>query len=179
MLIPLIALSDVHKSQTAKILKNKSDSIILFFQYQLISLLVFSIMMSIFLPLWKPIAFFMSNNELTTLLSWKIVKIIIGFYLLYATSSTADSFFYGSGKTINLLIESLIVNILIYVPVLIYWQVEHKNLSLNVIILIFSGTIALDSLIGYCLIFFNFLRWKEKKEDKTLVVFNQLKNRKD
>ncbi len=172
MLIPLVTLSDVHKSQTAKILKNKNDSIILFFQYQLISLLVFLVMMGIFLPLWKPMAFFMSNNHSTTLLSWKIVKIIIGFYVLYATSSTADSFFYGSGKTINLLIQSLIVNILIYVPVLIYWQIEDRNLSLNAIILIFGATMAFDSLIGYGLIFFNFLRWKEKKEDETLIVFD-------
>lgn len=173
MLIPLITLSDVHKSQTAKTLKNKSESIILFFQYQLISLFVFLLMMSIFLPLWKPMAFFMSNNQTTTLLSWKIAKIVIGFYILYATSATADSFFYGSGKTINLLIQSLIVNILVYVPVIIYWQIANKSLSLDAIVLIFGSTMALDSFIGYGLIFFTFLRWKEKATDKSLIVFKQ------
>lgn len=115
----------------------------------------------------------MSNNQTTTLLSWKIAKIVIGFYILYATSATADSFFYGSGKTINLLIQSLIVNILVYVPVIIYWQIADKSLSLDAIVLIFGSTMALDSFIGYGLIFFTFLRWKEKATDKSLIVFKQ------
>jgi len=32
---------------------------------------------------------------------------------------------------------------------------------------------ALDSFIGYGLIFFTFLRWKEKPTDKSLIVFKQ------
>gem|GEM_PF-948467 len=58
MLIPLITLSDVHKSQTAKTLKNKSESIILFFQYQLISLFVFFANDEYFFTIMKTYGFF-------------------------------------------------------------------------------------------------------------------------
>ncbi|MBR0318573.1 MAG: multidrug transporter [Spirochaetia bacterium] len=99
------------------------------------------------IPLWKS---FMTHvlqfSDVDKL--YNLVKLLLGFYVLYAVQNVFDSEFYGLGKTNYLLFESLVTNIVYYGTAFILYLTDIWNPSLAGIALLFGIGNAFDSIVS-------------------------------
>lgn len=79
---------------------------------------------------------------------YNLVKLLLGFYVLYAVQNVFDSEFYGLGKTNYLLFESLVTNIAYYGTAFILYLTGIWNPSLAGIALLFGIGNAFDSIVS-------------------------------
>ena len=99
------------------------------------------------IPLWKG---FMTHvlqfSDVDKL--YNLVKLLLGFYVLYAVQNVFDSEFYGLGKTNYLLFESLVTNIVYYGTAFILYLTDIWTPSLTGIALLFGIGNAFDSIVS-------------------------------
>ncbi|MBQ7746633.1 MAG: multidrug transporter, partial [Spirochaetia bacterium] len=99
------------------------------------------------IPLWKS---FMTHvlqfSDVDKL--YNLVKLLLGFYVLYAVQNVFDSEFYGLGKTNYLLFESLVTNIVYYGTAFILYLTDIWTPSLTGIALLFGIGNAFDSIVS-------------------------------
>ena len=99
------------------------------------------------IPLWKGfMAHVLQFSDVDKL--YNLVKLLLGFYVLYAVQNVFDSEFYGLGKTNYLLFESLVTNILYYGTAFVLYLVGIWTPSLMGIALLFGIGNVFDSIVS-------------------------------
>ncbi|MBO7431244.1 MAG: multidrug transporter [Spirochaetia bacterium] len=99
------------------------------------------------IPLWKGfMAHVLQFSDVDKL--YNLVKLLLGFYVLYAVQNVFDSEFYGLGKTNYLLFESLVTNILYYGTAFVLYLAGIWTPSLMGIALLFGIGNAFDSIVS-------------------------------
>ena len=111
------------------------------------------------IPLWKP---FMSTvlgySDVDKL--FKLVIVLLGFYVLFAIQNVFDSTFYGLGKTNYMLFESIVTNSIFYGGAFILYLAGVWTPSLIGIAILFGLGNVFDSIVSLGAYFF--LLKKEK-----------------
>lgn len=155
LLLPVLQLGELIKQETAMDKENvRKNSIGYFAVTAIISVLWF-----VSIPLWKP--FMVNVLQFTDVRKlFKLVMVLIGFYVLYAFQNVFDSVFYGLGKTNYMLFESVVTNTVYYGIAFILYVTGAWTPSLIGIALLFGFGNAFDSLVS--LGAFAFLLKREK-----------------
>ncbi len=99
------------------------------------------------IPLWKP---FMSNilQFSQTDKLFRLVLLLLGFYVMFAFQNIFDSVFYGLGKTDYMLFESVITNTVYYLSAFILYLTGIWTPTLTGIALLFGIGNAFDSVVS-------------------------------
>ena len=144
LLLPIIQLGEYIKKDVATdsdAIKTKTPG------YFLITTII-CFLWFVTIPLWKP---FMTNillfNDVNKL--YKLVVILVGFYVFFAYQNVCDSTFYGIGKTNYMLFESIVTNCLYYGMVYILYIKKIWIPTLNGIALMFGLGLVFDSLVSF------------------------------
>lgn len=99
------------------------------------------------IPLWKPfmtkILLFDDVDKL-----YRLVRILVGFYVLYAFQNVFDATFYGMGKTNYMLFEAVVTNCLYYGTAFVLYITKVWVPTLTGIALLFGIGTAFDSLVS-------------------------------
>ena len=100
------------------------------------------------IPLWKP---FMQNvlgySDIDKL--FRLVMILVGFYVLYAFQNIFDATFYAIGRTDYMLFESIVTNTVYYGAAFILYLTGVWVPTLTGIALLFGIGMAFDSVVSY------------------------------
>ena len=113
----------------------------------------------ILLPLYKPfMRYVLGFEEVDTL--FRLVLVLLGFYVLYAFQNVFDATFYGRGKTGYMLFESVVTNTVSYGAFFILYCVGVWTPTLLGIAVMFGCGNAFDSIVSYLA-----YRHFRKKED--------------
>ena len=155
LLLPVIQLGELIKQEVSTDRENiRCNSLGYFGITAIISALW---LMSI--PAWKP---FMTHvlgfTDVDKL--FKLVLLLVGFYVLYALQNVFDSTFYGLGKTNYMLFESVVTNTIYYGIAFILYATKVWTPSLTGIALLFGIGNAFDSIVS--LVAYGFLLKREK-----------------
>ena len=155
LLLPVLQLGELIKQEVALDRENvRRNSLGYFTITAAISLLWF-----ITVPLWKPfMSYVLRFTDVDKL--FKLVIILVGFYVLYAIQNVFDSTFYGLGKTKYMLSESVITNFFYYGIAFILYVRGVWVPTLTGIALLFGIGNAFDSIVSLCA--YAFLLKKEK-----------------
>lgn len=153
ILLPITALIELFKVKIA-IATNEGDNVNKKFKkYFFVASFLFLIPALLICLLWIPFASFLSNNETEIIQSFKIMKIVIWFYLFYAWSSLIEALFIGTGILNFLLIKSILVNFTVYLIPFILFKINYWIISIETIALIFSLSLLLSFLVNITLYF--------------------------
>ena len=143
LLLPVLQLGELIKRETAtdeNAVKNNSLG------YFFITAVICALW-GISIPLWKP---FMANilnfGEVDKL--FKLIMVLLGFYMLFAFQNVFDSTFYGLGKTDYMLFESLVTNGIYYGGAFILYLCGVWTPTLIGIALLFGIGNAFDSVVS-------------------------------
>ncbi len=100
------------------------------------------------IPFWKSfMADILLFEDIDKL--YKLVMILVGFYVLYAFQNVFDATFYGIGKTNYMLFESVVTNGLYYGVAFVLYITRLWVPSLAGIALLFGIGMAFDSLVSF------------------------------
>lgn len=114
------------------------------------------------IPFWKP---FMTNilgyTDVEPL--FRLVLILMGFYVLYAFQNVFDATFYALGKTSYMLFESIVTNTVYYGGAFLLYRAGIWIPTLTGIALLFGFGIAFDSVVSFAAYW-----WLLKKEKITI-----------
>ena len=155
LLLPILQLGELIKRETAtdeNAIKNNSLG------YFIITAVV-CVLWCITIPLWKPFMVHVLNfSDIDKL--FKLVMVLLGFYMLYAFQNVFDSTFYGLGKTNYMLFESVVTNTLYYGTAFILYLCGVWQPTLIGIALLFGIGNAFDAIVS--LVAYMFLLKKKK-----------------
>ena len=155
LLLPVLQLGELIKQETATDKDNIRKNALGYFGITTIVCTLWFVS----IPFWKP---FMANvlqfTDVTKL--FKLVLVLVGFYVLYAFQNVFDSIFYGLGKTSYMLFESVITNTIYYGIAFILYLTGVWTPSLMGIALLFGIGNAFDSIVSFGA--FAYLLKKEK-----------------
>ena len=155
LLLPILQLGELIKRETAtneNAVKNNSLG------YFAITVLV-CVLWCITIPLWKPFMEHVLNfNDVNKL--FKLVMVLLVFYMLYAFQNVFDSTFYGLGKTNYMLFESVVTNVIYYGGAFILYLCGVWTPSLIGIALLFGIGNAFDAIVS--LVAYMYLLKKQK-----------------
>ena len=143
LLLPVLQLGELIKQEVANDKENiRKNSLGYFGITAIISVLWF-----VSIPIWKPfmthVLGFTDVNKL-----FKLVLLLVGFYVLYAIQNVFDSTFYGLGKTNYMLFESVATNTIYYGIAFILYATGVWVPSLVGIALLFGIGNAFDSIVS-------------------------------
>lgn len=111
------------------------------------------------IPLWNPfMEYVLGYTDVDTL--FRLVLILLGFYMLYAFQNVFDATFYALGKTNYMLLESIATNTLYYGGTFLLYRSGIWTPTLTGIALLFGFGIAFDSVVS--LLAYLWLLKKEK-----------------
>ena len=144
LLLPVLQLGELIKKEVAEDKENVKRNTPGYFVMTLIIVAVWFIS----IPLWKP---FMINvlqfSDVDKL--FKLVLLLIGFYVLYAFQNVFDSEFYGLGRTDYMLFESVVTNTIYYGVAFILYIRGIWVPTLTGIALLFGIGNAFDSVVSF------------------------------
>ena len=103
-------------------------------------------------PLWESFLTVAFNLENAAPLFF-LIKISIGFYVVFALNNVVDSIFYGLGRTDLMLYQSLATNIGFYSMAYLLYLSEVWQPTLNSIAILFGLGIVFDSLVTFVIYF--------------------------
>ncbi|ORX52556.1 putative Na+-driven multidrug efflux pump [Piromyces finnis] len=145
LLIPITQLGELIKKECG----TKKDSVRrLSLGYFAITLIV-CLLWLLTIPLWKPFMIHVLDYSDNVDTLYKLVLILIGFYILYAIQNVFDSTFYGLGKIWYMFFESVITNSIYYGIAYILYKAKVWTPSLYGIALLFGCGNAFDSVVSY------------------------------
>ena len=155
LLLPVLQLGELIKQEVAVDKENvRKNSLGYFGITVLIAALWF-----VSVPLWNPfmthVLQFADVDKL-----FRLVLVLVGFYVLYAFQNVFDSIFYGLGKTNYMLFESVVTNTIYYGIAFILYATNVWTPTLTGIALLFGIGNAFDSVVS--LVAYAFLLRKEK-----------------
>ena len=166
LLLPILQLGELIKRETAtdeNAVKNNSLG------YFAITLLI-CVLWCITIPLWKPFMKHVLNfNDVEKL--FKLVMVLLVFYMLYAFQNVFDSTFYGLGKTKYMLFESVVTNVIYYGGAFILYLCGVWTPSLIGIALLFGIGNAFDAIVSLVAYMYLLKRqkiniWNNEKENE-------------
>ncbi len=156
LLLPINQLAELIKQETAKDERAVKENTLGYFAITTITCLLWFVL----LPLYKP---FMSHilgfDDVDKL--FRLVLVLLGFYVLYAFQNVFDATFYGRGKTGYMLFESVVTNSVYYGVFFVLYLAGIWTPTLIGIALMFGGGNAFDSVVSYLA-----YRWFWKKNVK-------------
>ncbi len=143
LLLPIIQLGELIKQEVADDWKAARENAPGYFFITIIICALWYLSM----PLWKP---FMVNilgyDDVDTL--YRLVRLLTGFYVLYALQNVIDSTFYGLGRTDLMLFESIVTNFIYYGAAFLLYLNGVWEPSLRGIALLFGYGNAFDSAVS-------------------------------
>ena len=155
LLLPILQLGELIKQETASDKDNIRKNSLGYFGVTAI----ISVLWYVSIPLWKPFMITVLQFADVEKL-FKLVLVLVSFYVLYAFQNVFDSIFYGIGKTNYMLFESLVTNTIYYGVAFILYLTGIWTPSLIGIALLFGMGNAFDSIVS--LGAFAYLLKKEK-----------------
>lgn len=109
MLLPITQLGELIKQETAKDEKAVQNNTLGYFTITG----VVCVLWAVLIPTYKPfMQYVLGFDDVDKLFS--LVMVLFGFYVLYAIQNVFDCTFYGRGKTIYMLFESVVTNSVYY-----------------------------------------------------------------
>ena len=143
LLLPVLQLGELIKQEVAADKENvRKNSLGYFGITALVAALWF-----ISVPLWKPfMAHVLQFSDVDKL--FRLVLVLVGFYVLYAFQNVLDSIFYGLGKTEYMLFESVVTNTVYYGIAFLLYATGVWTPSLMGIALLFGIGNAFDSVVS-------------------------------
>ena len=109
LLLPILQLGELIKQETSKVEKAVQNNSVGYFTITGAVCLLWIV----FIPLYKPFMQYVLNFDNVDKL-FKLVMVLLGFYVLFAFQNVFDATFYGRGKTNYMLFESIITNTVFY-----------------------------------------------------------------
>ncbi len=144
LLLPINQLAELIKQETAKDERAVKENTLGYFAITTITCLLWFVL----LPLYKP---FMSHilgfDDVDKL--FRLVLVLLGFYVLYAFQNVFDATFYGRGKTGYMLFESVVTNSVYYGVFFVLYLAGIWTPTLIGIALMFGGGNAFDSVVSF------------------------------
>ncbi len=143
LLLPVIQLGELIKQEVAADRKAARENAPgYFFITSIICVLWY-----LSIPLWKPfMAHVLGYDDVDTL--YRLVRLLIGFYVLYALQNVIDSTFYGLGRTDLMLFESIVTNFIYYGSAFLLYLNGVFKPSLRGIALLFGYGNAFDTVVS-------------------------------
>ena len=144
LLLPVLQLGELIKQEIATDKeKISSNSLGYFVITGMISVLWF-----VSIPLWKPfMTYILGFTDVDKL--FKLVLILVAFYVLFAIQNMFDATFYGLGKTNYMLFESVFTNTIYYGTAFILYVTNVWTPTLTGIALLFGIGNAFDSVVSF------------------------------
>lgn len=155
LLLPILQLGELIKQEIATDNKKLKTNTIGYFVITGFICLLWIILIPVYKPFMIHVLQFNDVDKL-----FKLVMVLIGFYILFAIQNVFDATFYGLGKTHYMLFESVLTNIIYYGICFVLFVMNIFKPTLIGIALMFGIGNAFDSLVS--LIAYLFLRKRMK-----------------
>lgn len=144
LLLPIIQLGELIKQETAKDKNAVMNNTIGYFAITAITCIIWVVT----IPLYKPfMRIILGYSEVDKL--FKLVMVLLAFYVLYAFQNVFDATFYGRGKTKYMLFESVVTNSIYYGTFFIMYLCGVWKPTLIGIALMFGFGNAFDMIVSY------------------------------
>lgn len=99
------------------------------------------------IPVWKPfMQYILGYGDVEAL--FRLVLLLLGFYMVYAFQNIFDAVFYALGKTNYMLFESIVTNTVYYGGAFVLYRAGIWVPSLTGIALLFGGGVAFDGVVS-------------------------------
>ena len=163
LLVPVLSISQYLNRSTAIDEMSMKEKLIA------PSLMVFGIvaLWLVLIPAYKPFIRYVMNNEHYNLIN-KLTMYSLGFYILMALNDPIDKTMYGTGKAHYMLVQSIIVNVVIYIPC--YYLIN--SITIENVAIMMGSAIALDSLITFIMFFWYLNKSKLESSNFKFTVSN-------
>ncbi|MBL7780486.1 MAG: hypothetical protein JNM22_04645 [Saprospiraceae bacterium] len=148
LLLPILALGELIKRNSAE---SPADILRLLPSYVIISLVVILLWLATS-PLWYPFLQSILGIPHPEKVLY-LVRLSILFYVVFAFNNIIDSIFYGLGRTDLMLLQSLLVNVLLYGSAFILYTMGFFHPSLDNITMLFGIVIIVDAIITFVLFY--------------------------
>lgn len=144
LLLPIIQLGELIKQETAKDKNAVKNNTTGYFAITAITCIIWVVT----IPLYKPfMRIILGYSEVDKL--FKLVMVLLVFYVLYAFQNVFDATFYGRGKTKYMLFESVVTNSIYYGAFFIMYLCGVWKPTLIGIALMFGFGNAFDTIVSY------------------------------
>lgn len=155
LLLPILQLGELIKQEVATDKKSISQKSLGYFSITI----MISALWFVSIPLWKPfITHVLGYTDADKL--FRLILLLVGFYVLFAVQNVFDATFYGIGKTNYMLFESVVTNTLYYGTAFVLYLADIWTPTLTGIALLFGIGNAFDSIVS--LFAYAYLLKKEK-----------------
>lgn len=145
LLLPVLQLGELIKQEVATDRKRIQQNTIGYFC--ITAMICLSWFVSI--PLWKPfMAQILGVADVEKL--YELVKLLVGFYVLFAFQNVFDATFYGLGKTNYMLFESVVTNLIYYGSAFLLYITGIWVPTLTGIALLFGIGNVFDGVVSLC-----------------------------
>jgi len=143
MLLPVTQLGELIKKETAENEKAMQNNSLGYFTITAITCAVWLITIPLYKPFMKHVLGFSDADKL-----FRLVMLLLGFYVLYAVQNVFDASFYGRGKTNYMLFESVVTNTVYYGTFFVLYLNGVWTPTLTGIALMFGFGIVFDSIVS-------------------------------
>ena len=144
LLLPINQLAELIKQETAKDKNAVKDNTPGYFFITTVTCLLWIVLIPAYKPFMQYVLGFSDVDKL-----FKLVMVLLGFYVLYAYQNIFDATFYGRGKTEYMLFESIVTNTIYYGVFFVLYLTGIWTPTLIGIALMFGGGNAFDSVVSY------------------------------
>ncbi len=168
LLLPIIQLGELIKQEISTNQDAVKNNTLGYFVITIIAILVWYI----FIPAYQPFLRYVLNFSNVEKL-FKLVMVLIGFYVLYAIQNIFDATFYGLGKTHYMFFESIVTNSIYYGIAFIFYLMGIWQPTLIGIALLFGIGNAFDTIVSLGTYWFLLKKYKinilDVEENKKIV----------
>jgi hypothetical protein len=144
LLLPVNQLAELIKQETAKDERAVKENTPGYFLITTITCLLWFVLLPVYKPFMSRVLGFDDVDKL-----FKLVLVLLGFYVLYAYQNVFDATFYGRGKTQYMLYESVVTNSIYYGIFFVLYLTGSWTPTLIGIALMFGGGNAFDSVVSW------------------------------
>ena len=144
LLLPIIQLGELIKQETAKDKNAVMNNTIGYFAITAITCIIWVVTIPLYNPFMRIILGYSEVDKL-----FKLVMVLLAFYVLYAFQNVFDATFYGRGKTKYMLFESVVTNSIYYGTFFIMYLCGVWKPTLIGIALMFGFGNAFDMIVSY------------------------------
>ena len=144
LLLPITQLAELIKKETAEDKNAVKENTKGYFFITAVTCFLWFVL----LPLYKPFMRYVLGFEDVDKL-FRLVLVLLGFYVLYAFQNVFDATFYGRGKTGYMLFESVVTNTVYYGAFFILYCLGVWTPTLIGIAVMFGCGNAFDSIVSY------------------------------
>ncbi len=144
LLLPINQLAELIKQETAKDKSAVKENAPGYFFITTVTCLVWIVLIPLYKPFMSHVLGYADVDKL-----FKLVMVLLGFYVLYAYQNVFDATFYGRGKTNYMLFESVVTNSVYYGLFFVLYLTGVWTPTLLGIALMFGGGNAFDSVVSY------------------------------